>query len=300
MLHKSSYSNRSSLRFASFEDGLKTAAKCELKSSSVSSKGWKHWHERLGCLGRDGPAAHRSPRCGMAAKQCAKCDTEQHPALFGQPRGWRAVIKDDTLCDMCRDDKEWRTSFSCMSLSEQLVFAALIGDLYRVESLVGRGASLSTAHVTPTAIGDEGGCSLRLTPVAAAVLKSRRTESLQVIEVSSSRFWSWALIATPRLSVTLTAATTALRRVSRAAAYMARRHSSWWRSTTNRYWQNISGDVSFMGAGAVAHQSKSVQRRWVFASHQRRRVRVRCSCGSTRRRADKRSRPQRNGPTTTR
>jgi len=118
----------------------------------------------------------------MAAKQCAKCDTEQHPALFGQPRGWRAVIKDDTLCDMCRDDKEWRTSFSCMSLSEQLVFAALIGDLYRVESLVGRGASLSTAHVAPTAIGDEGGCSLRLTPVAAAVL-----EKPQVREFSSCR-----------------------------------------------------------------------------------------------------------------
>ena len=58
-----------------------------------------------------------------------------------------------------------------MSLSEQLVFAALIGDLNRVESLVGRGASLSTAHVAPTAIGDEGGCSLRLTPVAAAVLE---------------------------------------------------------------------------------------------------------------------------------
>ena len=84
------------------------------------------------------------------------------------------MIKDDTLCDMCRDDKEWLTSFSCMSLSEQLVFAALIGDLNRVESLVGRGASLSTAHVAPTSIGDEGGCSLRLTPVAAAVLEKRQ------------------------------------------------------------------------------------------------------------------------------
>lgn len=118
----------------------------------------------------------------MAAKQCAKCDTEQHPALFGQPRGWRAVIKDDTLCDMCRDDKEWLTSFSCMSLSEQLVFAALIGDLHRVESLFGQGASLSTAHVAPTLIGDEGGCSLRLTPVAAAVL-----EKPQVREFASCR-----------------------------------------------------------------------------------------------------------------
>ena len=75
-----------------------------------------------------------------------------------------------TLCGMCRDDKEWLTSFSCMSLSEQLVFAALIGDLNRVESLVGRGAPLSTAHVAPTSIGDEGSCSLSLTPVAAAVL----------------------------------------------------------------------------------------------------------------------------------
>ena len=118
--------------------------------------------------------AHRSPWCGMTAKQCAKCGTEQHPALFGQPRGWRAMIEDDTLCDMCRDDKEWLASFSCMPLSEQLVFAALIGDLNRVESLVGRGASLSTAHVAPTSIGDDGGCSLRLTPVAAAVRCSRK------------------------------------------------------------------------------------------------------------------------------
>ena len=38
----------------------------------------------------------------------------------------------------------------------------------------------------------------------------------------------------------------------------------------------------------------------VFASHQRRRVRVRQSCGSTSGRADRRSRPQRNGPTTAR
>ena len=50
-------------------------------------------------------------------------------------------------------------------------FAALIGDLTRVESLFGRDAPLPTAHVAPTSIGDEGGCSLSLTPVAAAVLE---------------------------------------------------------------------------------------------------------------------------------
>ena len=172
--------------------------------------------------------------------------------------------------------------------------------LYRVESLIGRGASLSTAHVAPTAIGDEGGCcSLRLTPVAAAVL-----EKPQDREFASYRSILVALLELGADCHTAVVCDThgsdddVEARV--ACGYMARRHSSWWRSTTNRYWQNISGDVSFMGAGAVAHQSKSVQRRWVFASHQRRRVRVRCSCGSTRRRADKRSRPQRNGPTTTR
>ena len=47
---------------------------------------------------------------------------------FGCARLWRETIKDDELCDICRDDQEWMKVHFDRSLAEIAVIAAHLGE----------------------------------------------------------------------------------------------------------------------------------------------------------------------------
>ena len=73
---------------------------------------------------------------------CSKCGDDDHRG-FGCASLWRETIKDDELCDICRDDQEWMKVFFDRSLAEMAVIAAHLGEERQFRKLVDMGAPLS-------------------------------------------------------------------------------------------------------------------------------------------------------------